>query len=258
MDHAPLLTMHGDNTVLATAIHAGHDLRPEIEAQMSLAEATRTREEDPATDRIAAAVPGHVIVHRSRFEVDVNRAVRRRLPTTRRRVGPRCVASSSRRRRHPRSRSEHDVFYATVRGPSRTCRARAPFVVLDVHSYNHRALDPTPRRRPCKRTRTSTWAREPSTGHGSAQRPIASSPSSARRRCTAATHVRENVRFRGGYFSRWVHEQFPGRGCALAIEFKKTFMDEWAGVVDDDHVSQLGAALRATLPTLTQALAEHS
>ena len=64
--------------------------------------------------------------------------------------------------------------------------------------------------------------------------------------------VRENVRFRGGYFSRWVHEQYPGRGCALAIEFKKTFMDEWTGVVDDDHVAQLGDALRDTLPTLAR------
>jgi hypothetical protein len=70
--------------------------------------------------------------------------------------------------------------------------------------------------------------------------------------------VRENVRFRGGHFSRWVHERYPGRGCALAIEFKKTFMDEWTGVVDEDHVAQLGDALRDTLPVLRRALEEPS
>ena len=48
MDPSPLLTVHpgviGDGAVVATAIHAGHDLRPEIAAEMTLAEAIRTRE----------------------------------------------------------------------------------------------------------------------------------------------------------------------------------------------------------------------
>ena len=73
MDHLPLTTIPGDcYLVIATAIHAGHDLRPEVAAEMTLAEAIRTREEDPVTDRIAAFVPAHVVVHRSRFEVDLN------------------------------------------------------------------------------------------------------------------------------------------------------------------------------------------
>ena len=41
--------------------------------------------------------------------------------------------------------------------------------------------------------------------------------------------VRENIKFRGGAFTRWVHETFPETGCSLAIEFKKFFMDEWTG-----------------------------
>ena len=51
--------------------------------------------------------------------------------------------------------------------------------------------------------------------------------------------VRENVRFRGGHFSRWVHEHYAGRGCALAIEFKKTFMDEWTGEPDPAELAAM-------------------
>ena len=51
--------------------------------------------------------------------------------------------------------------------------------------------------------------------------------------------VRENVRFRGGELSRWVNERYRDRGCALAIEFKKMFMDEWTGTVDERHVEEL-------------------
>ncbi len=58
---------------MATAIHAGHDLRPDVTAAMLLSEQDRLREEDPFTDLIAAAVPDRVVTTRSRFEVDLNR-----------------------------------------------------------------------------------------------------------------------------------------------------------------------------------------
>ena len=59
--------------VVATSVHAGHDLRPEIAEAMVLDEATRLREEDPFTDRIAAGVRDRVVTTRSRFEADLNR-----------------------------------------------------------------------------------------------------------------------------------------------------------------------------------------
>jgi hypothetical protein len=63
-----------------------------------------------------------------------------------------------------------------------------------------------------------------------------------------------NVRFRGGELSRWVNARYCDRGCALAIEFKKTFMDEWTGTVDDARLGRLAAAVAATLPGLVEAL----
>lgn len=60
-------------SLVATAIHAGHDIRPEVSSLLTLDEAARLREEDPFTDRIAACADSRVLVFRSRFEVDLNR-----------------------------------------------------------------------------------------------------------------------------------------------------------------------------------------
>jgi hypothetical protein len=51
-----------------------------------------------------------------------------------------------------------------------------------------------------------------------------------------------------------VHVRFPEHGCALAIELKKTFMDEWTGAIDDEHVAELTVALAATVPGVRDAL----
>ena len=50
-----------------------------------------------------------------------------------------------------------------------------------------------------------------------------------------------------------MHARYPDRGCALAIELKKTFMDEWTGEVDDDRLARLEAALCGTVPGLVEA-----
>lgn len=52
--------------------------------------------------------------------------------------------------------------------------------------------------------------------------------------------VRENVAFQGkGEQTRFVHQRYPGRGCAIALEFKKFFMDEWSGQADADEVAAM-------------------
>ena len=63
----------GDDPIVATAIHAGHSLRPEVEALMKLSEAHRLREEDPFTDRWVGVAENSIVVDVSRFEVDLNR-----------------------------------------------------------------------------------------------------------------------------------------------------------------------------------------
>ena len=62
-----------DGQIVATSVHAGHDIRADLQQVMILDEADRLREEDPFTDEIAAAVASRAITHPSRFEVDLNR-----------------------------------------------------------------------------------------------------------------------------------------------------------------------------------------
>ena len=65
--------------------------------------------------------------------------------------------------------------------------------------------------------------------------------------------VRENVRFEGRHLAQWVHENYGDVGCALAIELKKVFMDEWTGELDVERMSQLGEALIDSRPAVRQA-----
>jgi hypothetical protein len=54
--------------------------------------------------------------------------------------------------------------------------------------------------------------------------------------------VRENVAFQGkGEQTRFVHERYPGVGCAIALEFKKFFMDEWTGEPDPAELDAMRA-----------------
>jgi hypothetical protein len=66
--------------------------------------------------------------------------------------------------------------------------------------------------------------------------------------------VRENVKFRGGNVPRWIHETFPNSGCAVAIEFKKFFMDEWTGELDVEQHDAIRLALESTVPVVEDAL----
>jgi len=246
--------IEGDGPIVATAIHDGHAFRDECLACTGLDDAARLCEEDPYTGRIAQVAPTHLIAKRSRFEVDLNRPRDRavyRCPEDAwglevwRGVPPDAMIQ--------RSLADYDAFYAELERVLREKQRRyRRFVVLDIHSYNHQrdgkladpALNP-----------------EINVGTGSVDRTmwgalverfcfdlIAGSPEGR------TLDVRENVKFQGGHMSRWIHETFPESGCALAIELKKTFMDERTGVVDDARLSDLTRAIARTLPGLVESL----
>jgi N-formylglutamate deformylase len=56
--------------------------------------------------------------------------------------------------------------------------------------------------------------------------------------------VRENVKFFGGQLPRWINDNFPDSVCALAIEVKKFFMNEWTGELDVQQHRAIGKVLR--------------
>lgn len=246
-----------DGPVVATAIHAGHDLRTELVPLMALAESDRFREEDPFTDWLIEEIPSRLIVHRSRFEVDLNRAPDRAVyrrpedcwnlqvwqdPP----IPEEEVAKSLRL---------HAQAYAELATRLDRLAAAGPFVLLDVHSYNHRrdgAEEPP---------EAAENNPEVNVGTGSMDRDRWSAVVDAFIEAMAsgrtpggAIDVRENVRFKGANLARWVHERYPERGCAMALEFKKTYMDEWTGRPDKNRIRVLARALASTIDPMRRAL----
>ena len=69
--------------------------------------------------------------------------------------------------------------------------------------------------------------------------------------------VRENVAFQGkGEQTRFVHERYPGKGCAIALEFKKFFMDEWSGQPDPAELAAMRRFIAFTEDTARSLLGE--
>ena len=240
--------------VVMTAIHAGHELRPELADLVLVDASTRLREEDPFTDRLAVAGT-RVTVHRSRFEVDLNRpraeAVYRApedawgLQVWKQPLSPEVVK---------RSLAIYDTFYAVLADRLNRLAARGRFVVLDIHSYNHRrdGVPAPPAENPELNVGTGSLVR------GRWDRIVDGFIDEMRDQQVDghALDVRENIRFRGAQLARWIHERYPDTGCALALEFKKLFMDEWTGKPEDDHIAELGRALGAAVPRLVDLIAE--
>ncbi|EAP97381.1 hypothetical protein JNB_17963 [Janibacter sp. HTCC2649] len=243
--------------LVTTAIHTGHDLRAETARHMVLDESTRLREEDPFTDLIGAACPARVVVHRSRFEVDLNRerdeAVYRRpedcwgLEVWDETPLPDDVTEGS--------LAVHDAFYAELGARLDEVAARGPFVLYDVHSYNHRRDGADEPEGP------SEDNPEVNVGTGSLDRNrwghvVDTFMSTLAGTDTAGGEidVRENVRFKGAHLCAWVHDRYPDHGVALALEFKKTYMDEWTGEPDAARIAVLAQALGETVEPVLRSL----
>jgi hypothetical protein len=58
--------------------------------------------------------------------------------------------------------------------------------------------------------------------------------------------IRENIKFKGGHFPRWIHQKYPHSICCLSIEFRKFFMDEWTGEPYEDVIEAIGQLLKFT------------
>nr|WP_314444063.1 N-formylglutamate amidohydrolase [uncultured Sphingomonas sp.] len=226
----------GPGPVLATAIHDGHDLRPSVAQAMTLPPADRLREEDPFTGQSVTDVPTHIIGHRSRFEFDLNRAAEGAIyRTPEQSWGLQVWEGAPDEELFKESLRIHAAYYRMLGALLDDFAAEHPrFVLIDVHSYNHRRDGPdgapTPQEKaPDINIGTSSMPREQ---WGFLLDPLME----AMRGFDfngRSLDVRENVAFQGkGEQTRFVHDRYPGQGCAIALEFKKFFMDEWTGEPD--------------------------
>lgn len=235
----------GDGPVVATAIHDGNGLRAETRAAMALSDADRLREEDPFTGQAIIDVPNHVIAGRSRFEVDLNRAADIAVyRTPDQSWGMKVWHEPPDAGLVERSLIIHERFYAMMGAwLDEVAADHRRFVVLDVHSYNHRRAGPDGAPTP--------QAEAPDINIGTFSMPRAHwawllDPLIEKMRAFdfggRRLDVRENVAFQGkGELTRFVHDLYPEQGCAIAIEFKKFFMDEWTGAPDPAELELMRA-----------------
>ena len=252
---------HGPGPVVATAIHDGHELRPEIAALMALGDADRLREEDPFTGDAVGGVACHVVVHRSRFEVDLNRDPAGAVYRTPEQCWGLEVWTGGALEPGPAQRSLalHASYYHMLGALLDDVAARHPRVLLlDVHSYNHRRGGPG--------AEPTAQADAPDINLGTFSMPRGQwafllDPLIAAMRAFdfngRRLDVRENVAFEGrGEQTRFVHARYPGRACAIALEFKKFFMDEWSGAPDPAEVAAMRAFV-AHVAAAAEALLER-
>jgi hypothetical protein len=249
---------HGFSPILGTAIHNGHAVRRVVESLLAISPEDRLREEDPYTEFAIRDLPNRIVFHRSRFEVDINRprdGAVYLLPEQA--WGMDIWKTKPAAETIEDSLAMHDAYYAMLRQVLHQLEARhGRFVVLDVHSYNHRRDGPNaPPSNPAD-------APEVNIGTFSMDRnrwAYVVEPFMEKLRAFEfrghRIDVRENVAFEGrGEQARFIHDVFPDTGCAIAVEFKKFFMDEWTGWPDRQALLAVRAMLRSTLPVLENSL----
>ena len=247
----------GDGPLVATAIHAGHELRDEVAGLSALSVGDRLREEDPYTDLWTSVAPTRVIGLRSRFEVDLNRPREKAVYQQPEDAwGLEIWKSPPPAAVVERSLAQYDAFYRAMGDLLAELSERhGRFVVFDLHSYNH-----------CRDGRNGAPADQdanPQVNIGTGTMDRARWGAVVDRFIHDLSDfdfpggpldVRENVKFRGGQLSRWIHETHPDSGCSIAIECKKFFMDEWSGEPDHDAVNAIRRALESTVPGVLEEL----
>ena len=247
----------GSGPLIATAVHDGHEVREEVARHVALSDIEQLREEDPFTGEWTQVAPIRVVGMRSRFEVDLNRPREKAVYRTPEDAwGLTVWKDDPPDEMFERSLAEYDAFYDAMRKLLKEItRQHGHFVVFDLHSYNHRrdgADGPLadPAGNPQVNIGTGTMNRE-------RWAPVVDAFIDTLRSFDfpgGKLDVRENVKFFGGNWPRWIHENFPDTGVAIAIEFKKFFMDEWTGEPDEDCIEAIGEALRFTAPAVLDAL----
>lgn len=237
----------GDGPIVATSVHSGHALCPAMAPLVALPEEERLREEDPFTDRWTAVAPTRAIGCHSRFGWDLNRPREKAvyllpedawgLKVWRDLPGEQAIADAL---------HQYDEFYRQIERVLRDkVESCGGFVLLDLHSYNHRreGMDAPPAAadlNPDINIGTGTLDR---TRWGGAVDRLTTGVKNGRVD-GRPLDVRENIRFFGGHFPGWINSRFAGSGCAIAIEVKKFFMDEWTGRPDPVRIDEIRRLLQ--------------
>jgi len=238
----------GEGPVVAADIHDGHAMRDSLLQHLAFSEEERRRDEDPLTGILTSVGDVRIQVRASRFQVDLNRPRAKAISTNPADTwGLKVWRGPLPADELDASLAGHDRFYAMVRALMDEVLAKWGCVLLlDIHSYNHRrdgaGADPAPQHRnPDIDLGVTTldarrWGR---TVDRFAE--VLRDTTVAGRRLD----VRENVRYEGGgYFPEWLYATYGERVCAISLEYKKIYMDEWTAQADIGVVEAFRASLQ--------------
>ena len=254
------IKLDGTNPLLATAIHDGHLISEDLVSLFALNESDQLREEDPFTAIWTSITGNSIIAHHSRFEFDLNRPPEKAvyiMPSDAwgLEVWKTKPPASIITRSQQRYAEIYQNFHAAI---TELVKRYNGLVVFDLHSYNHR------RHGPNAPPEDKTMNPEINLGTGTMDRTYWGSLVDRFKMelqeydfFDRHLDVRENIKFKGGYFSRWIHENFKESVCCLSIEAKKFFMDEWTGEPDHSIINAIGEALKETVPGVLEELSKR-
>jgi N-formylglutamate deformylase len=235
--------------IVLTAIHNGHELREEVKLNCAVSDDDRLREEDPHTAFFTEIGTNRIILHTSRFEVDLNRSRDKAVY-----LEPKDCWGLTPRLSPPdkecieRSLAEYDAFYRRIGlVVDEMIRTFGKVIIYDIHSYNHQreglnAPFDDPEQNPEIILGTSNMA--------FAWMPLIEQMKDKIRNYNwfgRSLDCRINVKFTGGHFAQWIHHQYKDNACVVSIEFKKIFMNEWTGITDHSLLTELRTVLATTL-----------
>lgn len=248
----------GTSPIVGTAIHDGHNTKDELKELFNLSDTERLREEDPYTATWLKFSDNRIIVHHSRFEADVNRPREKAIYQSPEDAwGLKVWKNNLPQEVAAASLKAYDGFYSAAKTYFDDLFTRnKKIIVYDIHSYNYRrkaeGIVADPAENPEINLGTKNMDRE-------LWDPIIQtlmSQFSTFNYDGRRLDVRENIKFKGGYFGQWLYEHYGKNICPVSIEFKKFFMDEWTGKAFQKDMQLISQLLQSSKQPLLNALKE--
>lgn len=240
-----------EGPIISVALHDGHFIDEGLMEYINLEEHERFREEDPYTGFIANQATTLVTVKASRFMLDFNRSIEKSIYLKPEDAwGLNVWKKDLPENIINKLRSYYVDFYQDIEQLIKEKIDKYGFFfILDIHSYNHKRDHAT---------ETAPIEHNPEVNLGTAYNhptwsPVLKNITGYLSNCQILNNkldVRENIKFKGGGFAQWVCKEFGEYGGIVSIEFKKTFMEEWTGRANINHILKLQDCIKGLIPMI--------
>lgn len=244
--------------IFALAIHDGHQLADQLTPIMNLSESERLREEDPFTGMLTDIDTNRLVVKTSRFQVDLNRSIQDAVY-----LRPDQAWGLQVWKEAPTKimltelqRSYHYIQKILSLIIENSIQKYGYFIIYDIHSYNAKRQGPDE----IVDTEANPQINIGTLNNKGIWRPLIDSfvkYIKDHRIQDQPIDIRENVKFSGGYLSKWITSKYGQKGCVLSIEFRKDFMNEWTGIPHLDHIESLRKILHSSVSFIKKSYQNH-